>query len=43
MELERFAVAGDVEALPKAMRVKNGAVAVLLCPQHNTEPRTGRL
>lgn len=35
-ELMRFATGGEVEPLPKAMRVQNGAVAVLLCPLHKS-------
>jgi integrase len=32
----RFANDGAVEPLPKAMKVANGAVAVLVCPMHKS-------
>lgn len=35
-ELERFATGGEIEPLPKAMKVENGAVGVLVCPRHKS-------
>jgi hypothetical protein len=35
-ELHRFAEGGDVEALPTAMRVEHGAIAVLVRPRHKS-------